>query len=203
MTATAATTTSTTTTSFNFPVQPHLYQFTLEEYEAMTAAGILTEEHKVELLFGFIIQKMPITPSHSGTVSLLSYYFFQRFAGKFQVRMENPISLANNSQPEPDCVVVTFRDDFYRSKHPTPADTHLVIEVAQTTLYTDRSIKAAAYADGGITEYWIINLVSLQIEVHLNPDAESKAYADIRQYKQGETFQSPFAGPVAVSDLLP
>ncbi len=169
----------------------------------MINSGVLTEEHKVELLLGQIIQKMPITTQHAATVRKVRHYFSKRFADQYEITSENPIELPNESQPEPDCVIALFREDFYVNQHPTPPEIFVVIEVSKSTLYTDRYLKAAAYAGGGIKEYWIINLVDSQIEVHLNPNTETNTFADVSQYKHGQEFDSPFAGNISVSDLLP
>lgn len=169
----------------------------------MINSGVLTEEHKVELILGQIIQKMPITTQHAATVRRVRHYFSKRYADKYEITSENPIELPNESQPEPDCVIALFREDFYVNKHPTPPEIFVVIEVAKSTLYTDRYLKAAAYAGAGIQEYWIINLVDNQVEVHLNPNKETSTFADVNQYKQDQEFDSPFAGNIKVADLLP
>lgn len=179
------------------------YELSLVQYQHMIESGILTEEDKVELILGQIIEKMPITSEHAATVRRLRHYFTNRFGGKYEISSENPVELPNNSQPEPDCVIALFREDFYVDQHPTVPEIFVVIEVAKSTLYTDRYLKAAAYANGGIQEYWIINLVDVQVEIHLKPNIETSTYSEINQYKPGALFTSPFVGEVNVADLLP
>ncbi|MEM6771481.1 MAG: Uma2 family endonuclease, partial [Bacteroidota bacterium] len=145
----------------------------------MIDSGVLTEEHKVELILGQLIEKMPITTEHAATVSKIRRYFNKKYGEEYEIRSENPVTLSNNSQPEPDCVIALFREDFYVNQHPTPPEIFVVIEVAKSTLYTDRYVKAAAYAGAGIKEYWIINLIDSQLEVHLNPNVETSTFADI------------------------
>src|SRR5205823_1229767 len=77
-----------------------------------------------------------------------------------------PIS---NSRPEPDAILLKWRDDYYAAKRPTPEDVLLVIEVSDTTLKYDRSVKVALYAQAGIPEYWIANLRTNVIEVYTDP----------------------------------
>jgi len=199
MTATA----SFPATTIPFSGLAHPFRLSLEQYQMMINSGVLTEEHKVELVLGQIIQKMPITTEHAATVRKVRHYFSRRFAEKYEITSENPIELPNESQPEPDCVIALFREDFYVNQHPTPPEIFVVIEVAKSTLYTDRYLKTAAYAGGGIKEYWIINLVDNQVEVHLNPNTETNTFADVNQYKQDQEFESPFAGSIKVADLLP
>ena len=179
------------------------YYLTLAQYQLMIEHDILTEKDKVELILGQIIEKVPITSEHSATVSKIRRYFQDNFSQEYEIRSENPVALPNDSQPEPDCVMALFKEDYYVNQHPTPPEILLVIEVAKSTLYTDRYLKATTYAGAGIKEYWIVNLVDRQLEVHLRPNVEQGTYASVNQYAPEEAFESPFAGAVTVSDLLP
>ena len=179
------------------------FRLTLEQYQLMIESGVLTEENNVELILGHLIEKMPVTTQHAATVRKVRHYFSKRFSDEYEITSENPIELPNNSQPEPDCVIALFREDFYVDRHPTPPDIFVVIEVAKSTLYTDRYLKAAAYAGAGIKEYWIINLIDNKVEVHQKPNVETSTFAEIGQYEMGQGFESPFAGKVQVNDLLP
>lgn len=55
-----------------------------------------------------------------------------------------------HSEPEPDLSVLSWRDDYYRDKHPGAASVILLIEVADSSLEYDREIKLPAYAAAGI-----------------------------------------------------
>jgi Uma2 family endonuclease len=184
-------------------IRQRYFEISLDQYQQMIESGILTEAHKVELILGQIIEKMPVTSEHAATVRKLRRYFSDRFGKQYEITSENPVALPNNSQPEPDCLIAVFREDFYVNQHPTPPEIFVIIEVAKSTLYTDRYLKAAAYAGAGIKEYWIVNLVDRQLEIHLNPNLETSTYANVSQYGVGQQFESPFVGDVAVDDLLP
>ena len=54
-------------------------------------------------------------------------------------------------------IAVKPRDDFYASAHPTPADTLVIIEVADSTVETDRRNKIPTYAFAGVPEVWLID----------------------------------------------
>ena len=179
-----------------------LFYWSIERYQDAIANGTLTEDDRVELLFGTIIDKMPIYSPHSACVSKTKRYLSRRFPD-YEVRTENPIVLPHDSMPEPDCVIAAFRDDFYVNAHPVPSDIHVVIEVADSTVRTDRSIKRAAYALSAIDEYWLINLPERQVELHLVANVDSGNYQRVTSHTATESFQSPFAGPVNVADLLP
>lgn len=179
------------------------YYLTLAQYQSMIEHGILTENDKVELILGQLIKKMPITTEHSATIRKVRDYFTKKFTEGYEISCENPVALPNNSQPDPDCTIAVFREDYYVSQHPTPPEIFLIIEVAKSTLYTDRHLKATTYAGAGIKEYWIVNLVDRQLEVHLRPNVERGTYASVTQYAAQDAFTSPFAGEVAIADLLP
>lgn len=179
------------------------WTWTLVQYEKMVDVGILTEEDKVELIFGKIIAKSPVGRFHAACVSALEEFFIPRLLGNYTCRSENPIALLDATQPEPDFVIATHKKDRYVSGHPVAKDIHLVIEVADKTLTKDRLLKAEAYAVAGIKEYWIINLIDRQLEQHLAPDLEKRGYQTISIFQETESFDHAFTGKITVSDLLP
>jgi hypothetical protein len=179
-----------------------LFHWSIERYQEAIVNGTLTDEDRVELLFGTIIDKMPIYSPHSACVSKTKRYLTRRFPDS-EIRTENPIVLPYDSMPEPDCVIAAFREDYYVNAHPVPNDIHVVIEVADSTVRTDRTIKRAAYAVSGLDEFWIINIAERQLELHLTANVQTGHYQQVVIYSEAETFESPFAGSVAVVDLLP
>lgn len=192
----------TATIGTSLPVDHREWQWNLERYHSAIELGFLTEEDRVELLFGKLIEKMPIGKVHAATVDKINEFFRDRFGKKYQYREEKPISLPPASEPEPDYVVARRKDDFYASGHPTPPDIFVAVEVSDATLSIDRGTKATAYAMAGIPEYWIVNLKDRKVEVHLDPLADEGMYSRISHHEHGETFSSPFAGTVEVSELL-
>lgn len=179
------------------------FAWSLERYHQAIERGVLTEDDQVELIAGRIIAKMPIGKMHAACVGLLNEYFFDRLGRTYQYRLENPVTLVDNSEPEPDFVVVTRKEGFYKTAHPGPADIHLIIEVADNTLERDRQLKAPLYAAAGLPEYWIINLKNRQVEVYLQPDPAEATYGSVTHYREEAVFQSLLVGEVKVSDLLP
>ena len=59
--------------------------------------------------------------------------------------------------------------DDYITRHPTPEDVFLLIEVAGTTLPLDRKEKLPAYGRAGVAEVWIVNLEGQTIEIYREP----------------------------------
>jgi Uma2 family endonuclease len=111
--------------------------------------------------------------------------------------------LNDGSEPEPDIAIVVGEEDRYDFDHPQPADIVLLVEVSDTTLRFDRGKKRSAYARAGIVEYWILNILKRQIEVHRDP--RGSRYRSVTILHEQDTV-SPLGAPhatVRVADLLP
>ena len=149
---------------FPVTVPPMPRRFSVEEYHRMIEAEILSENDRVQLVDGWIIEMPPIGPEHCTSTSLVGTALDDALPDGWIVRRQDPITLATG-EPEPDVVVArgTVRD--YARRHPTSVDIALLVEVSDATLNFDRVEKLSTYAAAGIVEYWIVNLVDRQIEV--------------------------------------
>lgn len=145
---------------------------TVDEYHKMAEVGILTEEDRVELLNGQIIEMSPIGSRHAAFVEKIDKYLSRMLGDKAMVRAQNPILLSNMSELEPDIAVVKYKENYYADGHPTPEDIFLIIEVADSSLELDRQAKLPLYAVAGIPEYWIVNVETREIEVYRQPVEE-------------------------------
>ena len=169
----------------------HLLQpkiFTVAEYYRLAEVGILKDTDKVELINGEIITMSPINSPHAATVNGLTLLIFEKLGSKVTTIVQNPIRLSNNSEPEPDLVIAKYRKNFYYDNHPTPEDIYIVIEVSDSTLEKDRTIKAPLYATASIPEYWIVNLVDKQIEIYRQPKKGEYYFKQII-FEVGEELQ--------------
>lgn len=176
--------------------------FRVAEYHRMAEAGILTEDERVELLNGEIVQMSPIGSRHAGCVNGLTEIFVQRLAGRAVVSVQNPIELGEDSEPQPDVMVLKWRPDRYRGSLPKPEDVLLVVEVADTTADFDRKFKIPIYARAGIPETWLMDLELEQIEVYQQRSPEG--CRSVRIFRRGESI-APSALPdvtLAVDDIL-
>jgi Uma2 family endonuclease len=144
--------------------------WTVEEYHAMTEAGILHEDDRLELIEGDIVAMSPIGVRHMAIVNRLNDRLGRRLRDKAIISVQNAIRLSENSEPVPDVVVLHYRDDFYADEMPTADDVLLLIEVADSTVRYDRRVKRSLYANACIPEYWLMNLVDNAIEVHRRPE---------------------------------
>lgn len=188
------------------PIEPELlyYQsdWTVEKYERMVTTGVLDEDDRVELLFGKIVDKLPIGDRHSFCVQELNYYMIRHYGDRFVGRQEQPVSLLSHSVPEPDYVLAAPHAHRYRNRKPTAEDIRLVVEVSDATLLRDRGAKARLYGVAGIPEYWIINLIDDCVEVHTQPNLQAGGYGEISIYRRGEQLSSDVLGVLPVDDLL-
>lgn len=160
--------------------------FTVEEYNRMVDVGILTKSDRVELIRGEIVQMSPIGRRHAASVRRLGAILFEKLSQRAIVDTQNPVELGDRSEPQPDITLLRPRLDFYASGHPQAPDILLLIEVADTTVETDRSIKIPLYAEDGIIEVWLVDLNQQCIEVYREPT--STGYQNIRKFQRGQTL---------------
>jgi Uma2 family endonuclease len=147
------------------------HRITVGEYYRMAEVGILAPDARVELIEGEIIDMAPIGSGHAGTVSQLNQLLLRAVGDRAHVLPQLVVRLSDISEPQPDLVLVKPRADFYKKKHPGPADTFLIIEVSESSLRYDLQLKAPLYARHAIPEYWIIDLPGRQVRFFRSPEA--------------------------------
>jgi Uma2 family endonuclease len=149
--------------------EPRRHRLSVEDYYRMGEVGILRADERIELIDGEIIDMPPIGSLHAGTVTQMAA-ILQRAAGDLAiVQVQNPVSLGEYSEPQPDLALLRPRPDFYKSAHPRSADVLLLVEVADATLDYDRRVKLPLYARHGIAEVWLIDLTSRQLTRFRDP----------------------------------
>jgi Uma2 family endonuclease len=149
------------------------YRFRVEEFER-AFQGV----PHVELLRGEVYQMSPIGPKHVHKVAQLDARLQETLRGKAVVLVQSPLRLSEDSEPEPDLMVLKPPLDRYREKLPTPEDVLLLVEVADTSLEFDREVKLPLYAEAGIPEVWLVNLKENLLEVYRDP--RGGRYREIR-----------------------
>lgn len=147
-------------------------RFTLEEYHRLADLGFFNEDDRVELICGEIIQMAAKGTRHTTCCRNLLKELARLVAGQAELQCQDPITLQSNSEPEPDFTIVRQRADNYLSAHPNPADVLLVIEIADSTLKYDQEVKLPVYAEAGISNYWLFNLVDNHVEAYSEPYQE-------------------------------
>lgn len=179
---------------------PPLY--TVDEYFALVDAGALSPDDRVELLEGVVVDMSPQTARHASAVGRVRRALESAFGEGVVIRDQVPWLASSRSGPEPDLVVVPGKWEDYDTRHPSEA--LLVLEVADTSLRQDRLTKARIYAEAGVPDYWLINLVDDVVEVHRSPDTTERRYREVTVVRPGETL-TPLSAPgsVLVADLIP
>ncbi|MBL9114886.1 MAG: Uma2 family endonuclease [Verrucomicrobiaceae bacterium] len=165
------------------PTAPPLARITCEKYHAMIKQGVLSEDDRVELIHGYLVTKMSIGSLHSAIRTRLEQMLIRALPLDFVVRGQEPITIHDYSEPEPDIVVAKFRSDFYAGSHPEPSDVLVAIEVADTSLAYDRDAKIPLYASCGIAESWLVDINGKTISVFSKP--EGAAYGQETVYTSG------------------
>ena len=181
------------------------FRWTSEQYYAIAGLGFFDDKH-VELIQGEIL-RMTINPPHALCMELLADILYDTFKPGNRIRTQLPLDLGRHNQPEPDAVVVAGLD---RRALVHPESALLLVEVSDSTLRKDRTIKVHLYARAGIADYWIINLVDRQLEVHRKPEPDPDRRG---RFRYAEVTIVPEAGRmaplaamgsmIAVADLLP
>lgn len=171
------------------------------EYERIVDAGGFAADSRVELLDGAIIDMSPQKSAHATAVGLVEEALRRCITNGCHIRSQKPLALDDRSEPEPDVAVVPGQLRDYAHTHPGTA--LLIVEVADSSLAYDQTIKARAYARNGIADYWILNLCDRVLEVRRK--ADTQGYKERLQIAAGAQVV-PLIAPecvIQVQDLLP
>lgn len=147
------------------PLPPEVdrHRFSIADFHRLAEAGILTENTRVELIKGKLIDMAPIGSRHGGLVNRLARLRFVTVGRSAIVSIQDPVVLAPHSQPRPDLALLRLRADDDMDSHPTAADVWLIVEVADSTLAYDCTIKLPLYARHGIPEVWLIDAATRRL----------------------------------------
>ena len=162
----------------------------------MAHAGILDEDSRVELIYGELIDMAPIGSRHAWMLSILNKILVDAVGNAAIVYPQNPIALPPDSEPRPDIALLRPNASGYGEALPSAADVLLLIEVADTTIEYDRTIKLQLYADHGIPEVWLFDLRARVVEVNLEPT--NKGYRRLLERKNTDTLSPSLLPDVRV-----
>ncbi|MGK7950273.1 MAG: Uma2 family endonuclease [Xenococcaceae cyanobacterium] len=172
-----------------------LAKWTIDEYHSMIQAGLL-DNRQVELLKGEIVEMSPEGEAHAYFSSEAEEYLRKLLGDRVTIRSGKPITLPNNSEPEPDIAIVQKLGREYLSHHPYPENIFWLIEYSSSSLEKDLTVKTKIYAEVGIKEYWVVNLKKKQLIVFREP--QETEYASKSTLSTGEVYPLSFPD-VAVS----
>jgi Uma2 family endonuclease len=190
-----------------FRASTAIQPLSVDQYVRMTELGILTEDDPVELLEGFLVQKMPRNSPHDYSITVITPVLVRLVPVGWVVRCQCAARVGD-SYPEPDFAVARGEAVRYRQSQPTADDLALVVEVADTTLDRDRQDKGRIYARAGIPVYWVVNVTDRQVEVYTDPtgDGADPQYRTVQTYGPGMivplVLDGHAVGTLAVDGLI-
>ena len=187
---------------------PRSRRWTRTEYDRLIDKGVFQPDERLELLAGHLVVREPQGDPHILAIERLNELLRVAFGPEWRVRIQLPIALDDESEPEPDVSVAAGRP--LETTEAKPSRLALVVEVAELSLALDREHKGSLYARARVPEYWIVNLVDRDLEVYRDPRPDASAsygwaYRSVQSLSAGEHV-SPLAVPTAsisVADLLP
>jgi Uma2 family endonuclease len=159
-------------------------RFTVDEYYRMAEAGILAPDERVELIEGEIIEMAAIGPRHVMCVDRIDEVIREKLGRTIHLRAQNPIRLSDTTEPQPDITLAKCAD--YSTRHPVSEDVLLAIQVSDSTLEKDRTLKQKVYANANIPEFWIVNLPEDVIEIYRHPAGD--VYQEVNVFLREESL---------------
>ncbi len=181
---------------------PVRHKLDVHDFYRMAEAGIFGEDDRIELIDGDLIDMAPIGQCHEAAVNGLNEALVLACAGRAIVSPQNSLRLNRLNVPQPDFTILRRRADFYATgDRPGPADVLLLVEVADSSLTFDRTVKLPLYARAGIAEYWIVDLKREVLEAYRRPVADG--YAEATEHRAGARLALAHAPEIVVGlDLI-
>lgn len=168
------------------------YRFSVEDFHRMAEAGILGDGQRTELFDGEVVSMAPIGTWHAFITNRLTRLLIQGLGERAVVSAQNPVLLGEYSELQPDILVVRAPEERYRDRHPDAEDCYLLIEVADSTAHFDRKRKVPLYAQQGVSEVWLIDHQTGQVELYRQPDRAAGRYGWRRIRRAGEVSPAAF-----------
>ncbi len=162
-----------------------IHRISVEQFHRMIEAGVFADSDRVELIDGEMRDMPPIGPPHGGSTNSLTMIFAPKLAGRAIVSVQGPLILDDGTEVYPDLMVLKPRQDGYRKSNPTGGDVLLVIEVADSSLSLDLTVKLAKYARAGIRRYWVADIKHRTIHDHRDPDRFGQRYRQLHSVTEG------------------
>ena len=184
------------TSEKKLPREKERCMFTSDQYHWLIDAGILTTDHRVELIRGEILTMPPMGDEHGDSIGGLELWLTDHRAQDYIPRCQVTIRLAEGFTPDPDFTLLRYREDGYGSHHrPSAADVLLVIEVADSSLARDLGDKSLAYAQAAVPELWVADIPHRQVHRLSRPTPEG--YQEHATSGEEETIS-----PIMIPNLM-
>jgi len=179
------------------------FALSVDQYHQMITAGVFADDDRVELLEGHLVKKMSNNPPHRFVVRRVHDELSRIVTTGWHVQKDDPITL-EDSEPEPDVSVIRGPLDAYADRHPNGAEVEIVVEVSNTSLLRDRTVKLSIYARAGIASYVILILESKTSEVYTKPQDGTYAKKTVLSGRQSlpVILGGKKVGSVKLSDVF-
>lgn len=184
-------------------VHGNVRRISADEYDKMAEFGILAGDERVELVEGFLVSfAPPQRHEHAGMLWHHGERLRERLRGEVICWGQMPLILCEDVVLNPDLALLVGEGDRYTRRLPRPDDVHAVIEVALSSLISDRTPKLEAYAAANVVEYWVLDVRNERIEMYRDP--RGVEYASYRLALRGDSISfAAFPDVVfAVDELL-
>lgn len=185
---------------------PRNLTWTVDQFHYLGELGMF-EGRRAMLIEGVIVEEGQMNPPHSIALELAEDAIRRAFGSGWRFRVQMPLLLGQTTDPEPDIAVVpgSARGE---TAHPTTAS--LVVEVSDSSLRYDLSVKLGLYASAGIADYWVLDVNGRELHVHRDPKPAPTApfghsYTTVMKLAASASV-SPLAAShanILVSDMLP
>jgi Uma2 family endonuclease len=185
--------------------RPPLYRFTVSQFDRMVRDGTIGSQDRVELIDGLVVTRMSKKPPHILGGKLLFAALTGIVPTGWHVTKDDDVVVSEHDKPQPDLAVVRGSPRDYRDKYATPDRIALAVEISESTLTSDQSVKMPRYAAASIPVYWIVDLVHEQVEVHTDPSGGR--YAKRAVFTRGQevpvVIDGALVSQITVSEILP
>lgn len=166
-------------------------RFDSHSYLRMAEVGILSPTDRVELMDGEILVMSPIGHRHGMAVNTAVRLIVNAVGENAFLWTQTTLVLDKFVVPEPDLALLKPRND-YASKPPGASDVFLIVEIADSSLEYDTTVKLGMYAILGIPEYWVADLRNERLLAYSQPHGDT--YSVVRELHRDE-FIAPLALP--------
>lgn len=173
---------------------------TVTQFQEMVEQGLFAEDARLELIDGRIHEMSPVGRRHAATVKRIADYMPHHLGRGYTYSVQDPIQLSDDTQPEPDYAVLRYREDFYETALPAAEDVLLVVEVSDTTLMEDLTVKLPRYAHAGIPEMWVVDVNQRSVAQFHTP--QEGAYIHKSRYTRGDMIVTTLGVEIAVKDIV-
>ena len=181
-------------------VEPRTKTWTRNEYHRAGQLGLFDAD-RVELIHGEILMMSPMNPRHAAAIQLVAAALQEAISDEYSVRVQLPIAIGNDSEPEPDVAVAMGQPRDFLEHHPSSAA--LIVEISDSTLAFDRSQKRQLYASANVHEYWVLNLVDGRLEVYSELADGKYAREELKSGDEQIEICLPARCSIPVANLLP